>query len=345
MAEPLGLYIKRPVWLRLRSKRVVVAYARELARARGFSAPATQKIIDDPATLALFVSKTFCSLQETEAKLKCLSLYSYPSQREEIYELFHVRLIWQMRQHPETPYYRELRALPKFNKYLEAMHYSIRTGKNKADEEFPDFVNALPPHLGILEKRRILDCVVRLYLYPFKPGSAGAGFPAGGDFRIVSPQKACRTLGVEPEVLKGRRVLGIGVVYGNLVLSLRMPGEDGRPFADAYGIELDPETIAPAAAPYVKAGNAVEKLPWPDEQFDAGFSMQVVGGSCNPIGIRVIDFYLFLRELHRVLRPNAIFIFDEKPTYSERKLARIAGFEVVRELEGRLGTSILQKVA
>ena len=157
--------VRRPFFIRYRSDKVIQAYARKLGFAlgveRGFSEEAIQKIIGDQSALDLFTSDTFCSLEETTVRIRQLS--TLPHKKEELHELLHTRLIWQMRTNPDVPAYSTLRALPGFERLAQAMHVSVSISEKTLASEFLWVIEKMPANMDVLEKRRILDCIVQLY--------------------------------------------------------------------------------------------------------------------------------------------------------------------------------------
>jgi len=107
-------------------------------------------------------------------------------------------------------------------------------------------------------------------------------------------------------------VLDVGAAQGRALLALERLGHR------AVGVEPWPPAIATAHELARRAGTtivlregAVERLPFPDEQFDVVLATSVLE--------HVADLGAALREIHRVLRPGGIFWFNSASSLAPRQ--------------------------
>jgi 2-polyprenyl-3-methyl-5-hydroxy-6-metoxy-1,4-benzoquinol methylase len=84
---------------------------------------------------------------------------------------------------------------------------------------------------------------------------------------------------------------------------------------EAWGADLAP--TAAVGPEHFSAADLNEPLPWPDEQFDAVFSVEGLEHLENPFG--------FLREVHRVLVPGGTLVLTTPNTVSLRSRVRFFG--------------------
>jgi ubiquinone/menaquinone biosynthesis C-methylase UbiE len=107
--------------------------------------------------------------------------------------------------------------------------------------------------------------------------------------------------------LDGARVLDVGCGRGVGVQILLKQFGAGR----VYGLDLDPQQIRRARKRFagksegraVLAVGSVNKLPFPDEYFDAVFDFGMLH--------HVVDWQTGVAEIQRVLKPSGLFFFEE----------------------------------
>jgi 2-polyprenyl-3-methyl-5-hydroxy-6-metoxy-1,4-benzoquinol methylase len=106
----------------------------------------------------------------------------------------------------------------------------------------------------------------------------------------------------------GARVLDAPSGAGALTAALAALG------LEAWGADLVPPE---GGASTVRAADLNQPLPWPDEHFDAVFSVEGIEHLENPFG--------FLREVRRVLRGRGTFVLTTPNTVSLRSRVRFLG--------------------
>jgi SAM-dependent methyltransferase len=118
--------------------------------------------------------------------------------------------------------------------------------------------------------------------------------------------------------IKGRRLLDLGIGAGRTVVPLREFSED------YVGVDYVPEMVAHCRQQYPNVRfahmDAREMGAFSDGSFDLAFF------SCN--GISMVDHagrLAILKEVHRLLSPNGIFIFS---TYNRQSHEYCAGFRM-----------------
>jgi ubiquinone/menaquinone biosynthesis C-methylase UbiE len=107
--------------------------------------------------------------------------------------------------------------------------------------------------------------------------------------------------------LDGARVLDVGCGRGVGVQILLEQFGAGQ----VYGIDLDPQQVRRAQKRFagtfegrvVLAVGSVEKLPFPNEYFDAVFDFGMLH--------HVVDWQAGVAEIRRVLKPSGLFFFEE----------------------------------
>lgn len=107
--------------------------------------------------------------------------------------------------------------------------------------------------------------------------------------------------------LDGARVLDVGCGRGvGVQILLEQFGA-----SQVYGLDLDPQQVRRAQQRFagksedrvVLAVGSVDKLPFPDEYFDAVFDFGMLH--------HVVDWQAGVAEIQRVLRPSGLFFFEE----------------------------------
>jgi ubiquinone/menaquinone biosynthesis C-methylase UbiE len=105
--------------------------------------------------------------------------------------------------------------------------------------------------------------------------------------------------------LDSARVLDVGCGRGVGVQILLQQFGAGQ----VYGLDLDPRQIRRARRRFagksdvVLAVGSIDKLPFPDEYFDAVFDFGMLH--------HVVDWQAGLAEIQRVLKPSGLFFFEE----------------------------------
>jgi ubiquinone/menaquinone biosynthesis C-methylase UbiE len=107
--------------------------------------------------------------------------------------------------------------------------------------------------------------------------------------------------------LDGARVLDVGCGRGVGVQILLEQFGAGQ----VYGLDLDPQQVRRAQQRFagkpedrvVLAVGSVDKLPFPDEHFDAVFDFGMLH--------HVVDWQAGVAEIQRVLKPSGLFFFEE----------------------------------
>jgi ubiquinone/menaquinone biosynthesis C-methylase UbiE len=107
--------------------------------------------------------------------------------------------------------------------------------------------------------------------------------------------------------LDGARVLDVGCGRGVGVQILLEQFGAGQ----VYGVDLDPQQVRRAQQRFagkskgraVLTVGSVDKLPFPDEYFDAVFDFGMLH--------HVVDWQAGVAEIQRVLKPSGIFFFEE----------------------------------
>src|SRR5271163_892937 len=105
--------------------------------------------------------------------------------------------------------------------------------------------------------------------------------------------------------LDSARVLDVGCGRGVGVQILLQQFGAGQ----VYGLDLDPQQIRRARKRFagksgvVLAVGSIEKLPFPNEYFDAVFDFGMLH--------HVVDWQAGVAEIQRVLKPSGLFFFEE----------------------------------
>jgi SAM-dependent methyltransferase len=108
----------------------------------------------------------------------------------------------------------------------------------------------------------------------------------------------------------GCRILDAPCGDGSLAATLRGAGYD------AYGIDMNASGLALLGSAYSDV-NLNARLPFADRSFEAALSVEGIEHLENRVG--------YVRELHRVLRPNGLLILTTPNIVSLRSRVRFAG--------------------